>query len=114
MELSFGFDGRLATTTDREHFLTDASIYWFTGTGGSAANIYYEDEKAQGGDDGNRNDVPTGVAVFPDDFRSVRAFSEMNNNIVHWTQMLRGGHFAAVSEPALLAADIAKFFAALK
>ena len=113
-ELPFGFDGGLSSIADREHFLTDVSIYWFTGTGGSAANMYYEDGKSGGGGDERRNDVPTGVAVFPDDFRSVRAFSEPNNNIVHWTQMPRGGHFAPVNEPELVAADVAKFFGGLK
>ena len=109
-ELPFGADGRAADTLDRRRFLVDASIYWFTDTGGSAANIYHEDFKSNGGDDSRRNDVPTGVAVFPNDFRSVRAFSEVNNNIVHWTQMERGGHFAGVDAPDLLAADITAFF----
>ena len=112
-ELPFGFGGQNVETIDREHFLTDVSIYWFTNTGGPAANIYLEDGRTNGGGDERRNDVPTGVAVFPEDFRSVRAFSEPNNNIVHWTQMPRGGHFAPVNEPALLAADIAKFFGTL-
>jgi pimeloyl-ACP methyl ester carboxylesterase len=112
-ELVFGFDGNRAEKFDREHFLTDASIYWFTGSGASAANMYYEDGKTNGGDDSRRVDVPVAVAVFPDDFRSVRAFCETNNNIRHWTQMPRGGHFAAIEEPALLAADVQKFFATI-
>jgi pimeloyl-ACP methyl ester carboxylesterase len=112
-ELPFGFGGQNVDTIDREHFLTDVSIYWFTGTGGSAANIYLEDERSNGGGDDRRNEVPTGVAVFPEDFRSVRAFSEANNNIVHWTQMPHGGHFAPVNEPELLAADVASFFGRL-
>ena len=57
--------------------------------------------------------MPTGVAVFPDDFRSVCAFCETNSNIVHGTQMPRGGHFAAIETPDLLAADIKAFFNAL-
>ena len=112
-ELPFGFDGNAATRHDRTHFLTDASIYWFTDTGGSAANVYLEDHASNGGADENRVDLPVGVAVFPDDFRSVRAHSEVNNNVVHWTQMPRGGHFAAIEEPALLVEDIRAFFSAL-
>ncbi len=112
-ELPFGFGGQNVKTIDREHFLTDVSIYWFTGTGGSAANMYLEDGRSNGGGDERRNEVPTGVAVFPEDFRSVRAFSEPNNNIVHWSQMPRGGHFAPVNEPGLLATDIAAFFGKL-
>ena len=113
MELPFAFDGRAVKMVDREHFLTDVSIYWFTATGGSAANMYYEDGKVGGGGDERRNDVPTAVAVFPEDFRSVRAFCEANNNIVRWTQMPRGSHFAPVNEPLLLAEDIAAFFGKL-
>ncbi len=110
-ELPVGAAGQRAEVIDREHFLTDVSIYWFTGTGGSAANIYLEDLRSGAGDDARKNDVPTGVAVFPEDFRSVKAFASTNNNIVHWTQMPRGGHFAGVSDPDLLAADVATFFA---
>jgi pimeloyl-ACP methyl ester carboxylesterase len=110
-ELPFAADGRGAETVDREKFLTDVSIYWFTGTGGSAANMYLEDARSNGGDDAKRVEVPVGVAVFPNDFRSVRAFCEKHNNIVHWTQMPRGGHFAGMDAPDLLAADIAAFFA---
>lgn len=58
------------------------------------------------------NPVPTGVSVFPEDFRSVRSFAERANNIVHWTEMPRGGHFAASDAPDLLNADIRTFFAA--
>lgn len=112
-ELPFGADGSGALTIDRVHFLTDVSIYWFTGTGGSAANIYLEDLRSGAGDDSRRNDVPTGVAVFPDDFRSVKAFASVNNKIVHWTQMPKGGHFAGVSDSDLLSADVARFFASL-
>jgi pimeloyl-ACP methyl ester carboxylesterase len=54
------------------------------------------------------------VAVFPWDYRSVRSFAERANNVVHWTEMPRGGHFAAVDAPDLLAADMRKFFAPLR
>lgn len=37
------------------------------------------------------NETPTGVSVFPNDFRPVRAFAHRSNNIVHWSQMDRGG-----------------------
>jgi pimeloyl-ACP methyl ester carboxylesterase len=111
-ELFFGFEGQGVGNVDRETFLTHASTYWFTGTGGSAANFYLEDARTGGGYREERNDTPTGVAVFPWDFRSVRSFAERANNIVHWTQMERGGHFAASDSPDLLVADIRKFFGA--
>ena len=30
------------TRSDRDRLLTNVSIYWFTGTAGSSANLYYE------------------------------------------------------------------------
>jgi pimeloyl-ACP methyl ester carboxylesterase len=93
-----------------DHF----SIYWFTGTGASAANHYFEDARSDAGCREVRNDTPTGVAVFRWDYRSVRSFAERANNVVRWTEMPRGGHFAAVHAPDLLAADVRKFFASLR
>ena len=112
-ELFFGFQGEAVASLDRERFLTHASIYWFTASGGSAANHYFEDGQTGAGYREVMNETPTGVAVFPWDFRSVRVFAERANNIVHWTEMPRGGHFAAVDAPDLLVKDIRKFVAAL-
>ena len=112
-ELWFGFEGTEVMKVDRERFLTHASIYWFTATAGSAANIYFEDQQTGAGYREVPNPTPTGVAVFPNDFRSVRSFAERSNNIVHWTEMSRGGHFAASDAPDLLAEDIRKFFGGL-
>jgi epoxide hydrolase len=112
-ELFFGFEGEGVESVDRETYLTHVSIYWLTATGASAANFYLEDARTGGGYREERNETPTGVAVFPWDYRSVRSFAERANNIVHWTQMERGGHFAAMDAPDLLVADIRKFFGGL-
>jgi pimeloyl-ACP methyl ester carboxylesterase len=112
-ELWFGFDGANRDSVDRNRFLTHTSIYWFTATGGSAANIYFEGEQSGAGFRELQNSTPTGVSVFPYDYRSVRSFSERSNNIVHWTEMPRGGHFAASDAPDLLVADLRKFFGGL-
>lgn len=109
-ELFFGFEGEGAEFVDRETYLTHASVYWFTGTAGSATNIYLEDARSGAGYREEWNATPTAVAVFPWDFRSVRSFAERGNNIVHWTEMPRGGHFAAMDAPDLLVEDIRTFF----
>lgn len=113
-ELFFGFEGQGVDTVDRDLFLTHASIYWFTATGGSAAAIYLEDTRSGSGYREAENRTPTGVAVFPWDFRSVKSFAERANNIVHWTEMPYGGHFAATDAPDLLIADIRTFFAKVR
>jgi pimeloyl-ACP methyl ester carboxylesterase len=109
-ELFMGFGGEGAETLDRDRFLTHVSIFWFTATAGSSARQYLEDGKTGAGYREVPNETPTGVSVFPNDFRSVRAFAERSNNIVHWSQMDRGGHFAASDAPDLLVEDLRTFF----
>jgi pimeloyl-ACP methyl ester carboxylesterase len=113
-ELFFGFEGEAARTMDRERFLTHVSIYWFTATGGQAAESYYENARTGAGYRELPNAAPTAVASFPNDFRSVRTFVERSHShIAQWTEMPEGGHFAATDAPALLVEDIRKFFARL-
>ena len=61
---------------------------------------------------GARISVPTGVAAFPDPVFSPppRSHAQKTYNIVHWTQMPTGGHFAALEQPDLLLADMRRFF----
>ena len=47
------------------------------------------------------------------DVRFPRHFAGRANNIMPWTEMPKGGHFAAHDAPDLLVADIRKFFAKL-
>ncbi|MFJ8579516.1 epoxide hydrolase family protein [Micromonospora sp. NPDC093277] len=93
---------------DRDLILTDVSVYWLTGTAGSAARIYYEDARTWGQAQ-NRSPVPTGVAVFPNDI-TIRPLAERDHNVVHWTDFRRGGHFAAMEAPDLLIGDVREFF----
>jgi epoxide hydrolase len=97
---------------DRDKILTDVSIYWFTGTAGSAAHTYYErfNDPAMWVPR-DRGTVPTGVAVFTTDV-SIRPFADKLHNVVHWSEFDRGGHFAALEAPDLLAADVRDFFRA--
>jgi pimeloyl-ACP methyl ester carboxylesterase len=55
--------------------------------------------------------VPTGVAVFHGELGlSVRRIAERTHNIVHWSELDRGGHFPAMEEPDLLVDDLREFF----
>jgi pimeloyl-ACP methyl ester carboxylesterase len=94
----------------RDEILADVSVYWFTGTAGSTANLYYE--SMHSGDWPTPSRVPTGVAVFAEDV-AIRRYAERANNIVHWSDFDTGGHFAALETPGLLVQDIRTFFASL-
>jgi epoxide hydrolase len=98
----------------RQQILDHATLYWLTGTMGSSANIYFETGKAVAWEETRPTTIPMGIAVFPNDFLSIRAFAERDNHkIVHWSEFERGGHFAALEVPELLAADVATFFGSL-
>jgi len=100
---------------DRDQLLTNASVYWFTGTAGSSARLYYETRQARAWNPAARSEVPTGVAVFPREIApAIRRFAERDNNITHWSEFGRGGHFAAMEAPDLLVGDIREFFGPLR
>jgi pimeloyl-ACP methyl ester carboxylesterase len=109
-ELFMGFGGEAVDLVDRDRFLTHVTIFWLTATAGSSARQYYEDARTGAGYREIPNETPTGVSVFPNDFRSVRTFAERSNNIVHWSTFDRGGHFAAMDAPDLLVGDLRTFF----
>ncbi|KQT90977.1 epoxide hydrolase [Marmoricola sp. Leaf446] len=98
---------------DRDRVLADVSAYWFTRTAGSSAQLYLEAAAARRGV--VRSEVPTGVAVFPRDIaRPIRRLAEEHDRIVRWTEMDRGGHFAALEEPDLLVEDVRAMFRGLR
>ena len=70
----------------RDALLTNLTIYWVTGTIASSMRFYYDDAQAGAWEQEEAGTVPTGVAVFPRDFRSIRPFAERANRIVHWTR----------------------------
>src|SRR5690349_12657988 len=55
--------------------------------------------------------VPAAFAMFPADIsHAPREWAERFFNVQRWTEMPRGGHFAALEEPELLVNDIQDFF----
>ena len=97
----------------RERLLTNLMLYIVNDAFGSAAWTYHGYQRD--GDSifppGSRVTVPTGVANFPREIIPFppRAYAEKAYNITHWTDMPRGGHFAAMEAPDLLLADIRLF-----
>jgi pimeloyl-ACP methyl ester carboxylesterase len=109
-------DGDVESVFSRDALLTNISAYWVTGTAGSSARLYYETMRARMyGAPREYVDVPTGIAVFPKELlRAPRTWIERNFNLVHFTTHERGGHFAAMEQPAVLVADVRTFFRGLR
>jgi pimeloyl-ACP methyl ester carboxylesterase len=97
---------------DRDHMLTNVMLYWLTGTAASSAGLYYENMHAESWPQ-QPGKTPVGVAVFAEDV-AIRRYAERGNNIVHWSEFDRGGHFAAMEAPDLLIGDIRAFFGTVR
>jgi epoxide hydrolase len=96
---------------DLDQLLTNVSLYWFTGTGISAANFLYETGHSTGW--GAPATAPQGWALFAAQL-FVRAMMDLDHEIEHWSEFDRGGHFAAMEVPDLLVGDVRKFFRTLR
>ncbi len=108
--------GDVLSRFSADTLLSNVTLYWLTGTIGSSAALY-----AEAGavplrfGPGERVPVPCGVARFPkEEPMPPRDWVERVYDVVRWTEMPRGGHFAAMEEPALLADDVREFFRPLR
>lgn len=99
-----------------DFLLTNISLYWFTNALAGSFRIYKENRR-------NpllfapeeRVDVPLGFAAFPMELPTPpRSWVERIFPVQRWTNMPRGGHFAALEQPDLLATEIRAFFRPLR
>ena len=103
----------------KDELLTNIMVYLVTKSFNTASWIYYG-RREEGGrvlsPDGQRVEVPTAAALFPAELLSwpPRSYAERVYNITRWTEMPRGGHFAALEQPTLLIDDIRAFARTLR
>jgi len=116
-------DGDVEKRFSKDELLTHVMIYWITQTVGTSFYPYYDMANA-----GalrwisemikkwiGSSDVPAGFALFPKDLvPPPRHWAERFFNVQRWTEMPRGGHFAAAEEPELLAQEIRAMFRPLR
>ena len=101
-------DGHPENALSKDEMLDDVMLYWLTNSAASSARLYWESfgKMAPG-----KVEVPTGVAAFPKEImKAPRNWCEARYNITHWTDMPRGGHFAAFEQPELFVEDVREFF----
>jgi pimeloyl-ACP methyl ester carboxylesterase len=106
-------DGNIERAFTKDQMLTNIMFYWAPNSIASAANIYFESRHEQRVRPAIK--VPVGFASFPKEMgRCPRSWVEDRLNITQWTEMPRGGHFAAWEEPVLLVEDVREFFRPLR
>ena len=107
-------DGHPENVLGRDELLDNVMLYWAPANGASSARLYWESF----GKGGKRLTVtvPTGVAVYPKEIvPPVRRWMEKRfPNIQHWTEMPKGGHFAAFEQPELFVGNVRDYFRTLR
>jgi len=117
-------DGDVERRFTKDELLTNVMLYWITRSIGTSFTPYYDVMNAGAPRwiaesakqwFGSTKRVPAGFAMFPKDLsHPPREFAERFFQVARWTEMPRGGHFAAHEEPELLADDIRAFFRPLR
>ena len=103
----------------KDTMLSNIMVYLVTKTFNTASWIYYG-RREEGGrplpKEGLPIKAPTAVALFPKEYLewAPKSYVERIYNIKRWTEMPKGGHFAALEQPDLLVKDIREFAKDLK
>jgi pimeloyl-ACP methyl ester carboxylesterase len=104
--------GNIENVFSKDDLLAQVTLYWVTETIHSSIRLYQENSLVPlHFSKGDFVRVPVGIARFPlEEPFPPRSYIERGYNVTHWTDMPAGGHFAAMEQPELLAADIRDFY----
>ena len=112
-------EGKPAGNLTRDSILDNITLYWLTGTGASAARWYWEAGQAAARAAGKSPPavaVPVGFTTFPGEiFAAPRSWVEiMYPGLAYFSEVERGGHFAAWEEPKLFSDEVRAAFRSLR
>jgi len=103
----------------RDHVLDNITLYWLTGTGASAARLYWDGGQAAARAAGQARPemkLPLGFTAFPGEiFRAPRSWVDrLYPHVIYFNEVDRGGHFAAWEEPQLFSEELRAGFRPLR
>ena len=110
-EWTFPREALPETLIDVDLLLANATLYWLTGTAGTAGYVGYA--QPQDWEPAQPSGVPTGVLNLAHDV-GIRSVTERENSVVRWVDREDGGHFAAWQTPGLLVEGLRAFVADLR
>lgn len=102
-------DGHPEQALGRDEMLDNIMFYWLNAAATSSARLYWE---SFGRYRAEPVTIPTGVAAFPHEIlpSTPKWAAKQYRDIRQWTDMPRGGHFAAFEQPELFVEDVRAFF----
>jgi pimeloyl-ACP methyl ester carboxylesterase len=110
--------GDVESVFELDHLIDDIMLYWLPNTGASSARLYWEAMQAM--QDGGMPTVPmatpTGISMFPgEQLRLSKRWAERRfGNLLHFNELERGGHFAAMEQPAVFVEEVRSTFRLLR
>jgi len=115
-------DGQPSGNLTRDNVLDNVTTYWLTGTGASSARSYWEaygpdaPAAATAGQEAPPVKVPFAFTAFPGEiWRTPRSWAEQSYpTLSYFSEVDRGGHFAAWEEPELFAREMRAAFRPLR
>ena len=96
----------------RDAMLTDVTIYWLTGTIGSSMRMYRAMEAVPEAELARTMTVPTGYTLFPADVEPPAPdawLARTTTDLAYVSRPDRGGHFAPIEDPELVAKELRDF-----
>ncbi len=101
-----------------DEMLDDIMLYWLPNAGASSARLYWEAMQAMrsGGMPSVPMKTPAGISMFPgEQLRLSRRWAERRfDKLVHFNELDRGGHFAALEQPKLFIDEVRQTFKSLR
>ena len=108
-------DGHPENVLTRDELLDNVMMYWLPGAAASSARLYWQ---SFGGSAEMMATVecPTGCSIFPKEiFRSSRRWAEKRfTNLIHWNELDKGGHFAALEVPEVFVGEVRDCFRSMR
>lgn len=102
-------NGRFEDKYSMDELLNNVMLYWLNNSIGASIRMYYENTHTL--PPIGKIEVPTGIALFAKDvLLPPKSWVEKNLNLVHWSEIPKGGHFTAMEEPILFTDDLRKFY----
>lgn len=102
-------NGHPENVLTRDELLDNVMIYWLTGTAASSARLYWESFRSLPTDE---VPIPAGCSIFPKEiFRASRRWAEQRyTKLVYFTELDKGGHFAAFEQPEMFVREVRACF----
>lgn len=101
--------GHPENVLNKDVLLDNAMLYWCTASAASSARLYWESFNSLSVEE---IILPTGCSIYPKEiFQASRRWAKQRfKNIIHWNELDKGGHFAALEVPEVFVDEVRTCF----